>query len=210
MGRGVRRLTRTQLLEDLHLPRGAVAADLGCGDGQNGANVLQGMGCSVFACETDPAKAALAASFATVDVCDVRRWSPPEPLDLILCAELLEHLPPEDQPVLLRAMRRWLNPGGHVVLSTPQRHSPVAVAERAYGRLRRTGPYDWWDPTHLSVLGRRRLEGLLVESGFSIRRRVGIHLVPDLVPVPALHRTVHEGPLSVLGFDLVYVLAATP
>lgn len=168
--------------------------------------MLADLGCTVYGCELDPAKADLAGSFAEVDVCDVRRWKPPEPLDLILCAELLEHLPAPDQIELLRDMRSWLRPGGFLVLSTPQRNSSVALVERAYARIRRRGPYDWWDPTHVSVLRRTSLEGLFADAGFVVARRVGLHVVPELVPVPALHWTMHEGPLGVLGFDLVYVL----
>lgn len=198
--------TLAGVVDDLHLPAGTIAADLGCGDGQRGARMLSAAGCVVHACELSPAKAELARSFATVEVCDVRRWSPPEPLDLVLCAELLEHLPAEDQHRLLGRIRGWLRPGGHLILSTPQRNSTVALVERAYTRLRRRGDYDWWDPTHVSVLSRRALERLISASGFSVRRRVGLHVVPELVPVPPLHWTVHEGPLGRLGFDLVYVL----
>ncbi len=160
----------------------------------------------VYGCEMDAAKAHLAAAFANVDVCDVRRWIPPGPLDLILCAELLEHLPTHDQLPFMRSMRTWLKPGGYLVLSTPQRHSPVAIVERAYTRLRGKGDYDWWDPTHIGVLSRRELEGLFTTAGFNIKRRVGTHIVPELLPIPALHRTTHEGMLSAFGFDLAYLL----
>lgn len=210
VGFGNNRLSRDRLVEDLRLPRGAIAADVGAGDGQTGARMLRDLGFTVYACEKDAAKAELAAEFAEVAACDVRAWAPPEPLDLVYCSELLEHLPPSDQPELLRSIRSWLRPGGFVVLSTPQRHSPVAVVERAYTRLRRKGPYNWWDPTHVGVLSRTRLEALFAETGFVVIRRLGKHLVPDLVPLPALHRTVHEGPLSVLGFDLVYLLRPQP
>lgn len=196
-----------RLVDDLHLGPGSVAADIGCGDGQRGARALRDLGCVVYGCEMDAAKAELASAFAKVDVCDVRRWTPPEPLDLVVCAELFEHLPADDQRVLMRSMRGWLRPGGHLILSTPQRHSPVALVERAYTRLRRRPAYDWWDPTHVSVLRRTDLEALFAEAGFTIERRVGTHLVPEVVPVPALHRTHHEGPLGLLGFDLLYVLS---
>jgi 2-polyprenyl-3-methyl-5-hydroxy-6-metoxy-1,4-benzoquinol methylase len=200
--------TVARLVEELDLPRGALAADLGCGDGQRGARVLSELGFSVYGCELDPAKARLAEAFGTIDLCDVRQWRPPrEPLDLVICAELLEHLPLEDQGSLLRRTRGWLRSGGALILSTPQRNSPVALLERAYARLRRQGPYDWWDPTHASVLRRKHLEQLFADSGFIVKRRVGSHIVPELLRLPALHWTVHEGPLSVLGFDLVYVLA---
>jgi 2-polyprenyl-3-methyl-5-hydroxy-6-metoxy-1,4-benzoquinol methylase len=164
------------------------------------------LGLSVVACELDASKAELASSFGKIDVCDVREWLPPSSLDLILCAELIEHLPARDQARLMLKLRGWLSCGGHLVLSTPQRNSPVALAERAYTRLRRRGSYNWWDPTHVSVLSRRKLERLFIESGFTIRRRVGLHLMPEFLPFSALHWTVHEGHLGNFGFDLVYLL----
>jgi 2-polyprenyl-3-methyl-5-hydroxy-6-metoxy-1,4-benzoquinol methylase len=168
--------------------------------------MLAEAGFVVCACELDPAKAGRASSFAEVDLCDVREWSPPSPLDLALCAELIEHLPPDDQVALLRKIRTWLRPGGHLVLSTPQRNSSVALVERAYTRLRRRARYDWWDPTHTSVLSRTSLERLFRDEGFSVHRRIGLHVVPELVPIPSFHWTRHEGPVSRLAFDLVYVL----
>lgn len=196
-----------RIVGDLPAAEGKLAADLGCGAGQRGARVLAELGWTVYGCELDPAKAELAGSFGKIDVCDVRSWAPPEAVDLVLCAELLEHLPSDDQQPLLEEVRRWLRPGGHLVLSTPQRNSPVALVERAYSSLRHRGAYDWWDPTHVSVLRRSRLEALFARVGFVVKRRLGIHLVPELVPLPRLHRTVHEGPLGALGFDLIYVLA---
>jgi 2-polyprenyl-3-methyl-5-hydroxy-6-metoxy-1,4-benzoquinol methylase len=198
--------TLALVIDGLRLPRGAVSADLGCGDGQRGARALAERGLVVFGCEMDPDKAARAGAFAEIDVCDVRHWRPPEPLDLIVCAELLEHLPRDDQAQLLRDMRGWLRVGGHVVLSTPQRNSPVALVERAHTRARGTGPYDWWDPTHVGVRRRRQLERLFRASGFVIERRVGLHFVPQLSGLSALQWTRHEGRLGTLGFDLIYVL----
>ncbi|MEO5678266.1 MAG: methyltransferase domain-containing protein [Acidimicrobiales bacterium] len=202
--------TLTRLVSDLGVPSGAIAADVGCGDGQRGARTLADLGYVVHACELDAEKAGLASSFASVDACDARSWRPPEPLDLIVCLELLEHMPLADQRTFLSSMRRWLRPDGTLILSTPQRHSPVALAERLYTLLRRRGTYDWWDPTHVSVLRRKNLEALFLESGFVVKRRLGVHLVPALVPFPVLHWTVHEGLLSALGFDLIYVLKPGP
>jgi 2-polyprenyl-3-methyl-5-hydroxy-6-metoxy-1,4-benzoquinol methylase len=48
--------------------------------------------------------------------------------DVILCSEVIEHIP--DSAGALRAMRELLRPGGLLVLSTPQRHSPLEVAGR--------------------------------------------------------------------------------
>jgi hypothetical protein len=43
-------------------------------------------------------------------------WTPPTPHDLVLCAEVLEHAPRPG--LLVAAMRRWLAPGGVLLLAT--------------------------------------------------------------------------------------------
>jgi 2-polyprenyl-3-methyl-5-hydroxy-6-metoxy-1,4-benzoquinol methylase len=48
--------------------------------------------------------------------------------DLVLCSEVIEHVP--DSASALASIHRLLRPGGHLVLSTPQRHSPLELAGR--------------------------------------------------------------------------------
>ena len=52
----------------------------------------------------------------------------PGSFDLVLCSEVIEHLP--DSRPALAGLRRLLAPGGRLVLSTPQRHSPLELAGR--------------------------------------------------------------------------------
>ena len=53
---------------------------------------------------------------------------PDDHFDVILCSEVVEHIP--DSAAALRTMRRLLKPGGTLVLSTPQRHSPLELSGR--------------------------------------------------------------------------------
>jgi SAM-dependent methyltransferase len=48
--------------------------------------------------------------------------------DLILCTEVIEHI--VDSQAALREMRRLLRPGGVLILSTPQRYSPLELASK--------------------------------------------------------------------------------
>lgn len=52
----------------------------------------------------------------------------PGSFDLVLCSEVIEHLP--DSRLALQGIHRLLAPGGRLVLSTPQRHSPLELAGR--------------------------------------------------------------------------------
>ena len=185
---------------------GTTAADVGSGVGRVVA-LLRARGLSVVGCELDPVKAATAG----VDTADVRRWGPPHPVDVVTCVELVEHLPHEDHLPLVERMASWLTPTGALVLSTPQRHSVVAWTERAFHVAARRGPYQWWDPTHISVSTRRYWERLFRSAGLDVTRRVGIHLVSDVVvravpPMKRFQHSVHAGPVALVAFDLVYVL----
>ena len=53
---------------------------------------------------------------------------PSETFDLVLCTEVVEHIP--DSLSALREMHRLLRPGGTLVLSTPQRYSPLEVTAK--------------------------------------------------------------------------------
>lgn len=183
------------------------AADVGSGWGRI-VDHLRDLGWSVQGCELDPEKAAKAG----VDHADVRTWEPSGPFDLVSCIELIEHLPESDQALLLHRLRSWMSAGGVLVISSPQRHSPVAWWDRL--EARRAGrTYDWWDPTHISVLRRRKLEGLLAETGFRVVSRVGVCFAPDAMAVRLvfcrrLRYASSGGSMWRFGWNVIYTCEA--
>lgn len=52
----------------------------------------------------------------------------PRSFDLILCSEVVEHIP--DSAAAIRGMFTLLRPGGTLILSTPQRFSPLELASK--------------------------------------------------------------------------------
>lgn len=48
--------------------------------------------------------------------------------DLVLCTEVIEHI--ADSPAALAGLRRLLSPAGRLVLSTPQRYSPLEICSK--------------------------------------------------------------------------------
>lgn len=81
--------------------------------------------------------------------------------DAVTVVELIEHLSPADNQVLLREAARVLEPGGRLVVSTPNYGSLWPLLERLVNRL---GEVDYSDQ-HITHYTRRSLTALLTEAG---------------------------------------------
>jgi SAM-dependent methyltransferase len=104
------------------------------------------------------------------DICNSNL--PSGSFDLILCSEVIEHI--ADSDGALRSMRRLLRPGGVLILSTPQRYSPleitakiaflpgiISVVRKIYGEpILKTG--------HINLMTSRTVVQQLGGAGFSI------------------------------------------
>ncbi len=93
-----------------------------------------------------------------------------------------------------------------------QRHSPVAFWDRLEARHKGM-EYDWWDPTHISVLPRHRLEALLTGAGFDILNRCGVCFAPDAFAVRSrtcrrLRHASTTGMMARYGWNLIYTCRA--
>lgn len=97
----------------------------------------------------------------------------PGSFDLILCSEVIEHIP--DPAAVLAGIVRLLRPGGTLVLSTPQPYSPIELLGRVAFwpgiiQIVRAIYREPILPTgHISLVGRERLRGLIEGSGLRIR-----------------------------------------
>jgi SAM-dependent methyltransferase len=148
------------------LPRARRALDLGCGDGRLTAHV-----------EADELTAADVSRVAL----DRAAWRLPEarlvqlqldePLpfadgvfDLALCAETIEHV--RDLQLLLSELRRVLEPGGALAVTTPAHGRLTGLDVLLRGFERRFPPLS----PHLRFLTRRSLSRLLEEMGFDVER----------------------------------------
>ena len=92
--------------------------------------------------------------------------------DLVLCSEVIEHLP--DSRPALAGIRRLLAPGGRLVLSTPQRHSPLELAGRVaflpgFIHVARAAYREPVLPTgHVNLLTPREARAQLEQAGFRV------------------------------------------
>src|SRR5215218_5134394 len=139
------------------------ALDLGCGDGRLTAS-LDAASLTI----ADVSDVALGRAARRLPGATPVRLEPDAPLplpdnafDLVLCAETIEHV--RDVQLLLSELRRVLEPGGRLAVTTP-----------AHGHVMRVP-----DPLspHLRFFTKRGLRGLLGEMGFEVqalRRRGGV------------------------------------
>lgn len=144
------------------LGRAERALDVGCGDGRLSAELDADelTAADVSAVALERARPRLPrARLLELDP-DAPLPLPDAELDLVLCAETIEHV--RDVQLLLSEMRRVLRPGGRLALTTPG-HLPLGS---------RPDPLS----PHLRQFTRRSLSRVLDELGFevdSLRRRSG-------------------------------------
>jgi 2-polyprenyl-3-methyl-5-hydroxy-6-metoxy-1,4-benzoquinol methylase len=100
---------------------------------------------------------------------------PAHSFDLILCTEVIEHIP--DSKRALGEMHRLLKPGGVLILSTPQRYSPLELAAKVaflpgvihlvrliYGEA-------ILDSEHINLMTETEVTEQLHHAGFTIEER---------------------------------------
>lgn len=148
------------------LPPARHALDLGCGDGRLTA-LLQADGVTA----ADVSGIALERAARRVPAARLVRNEPDAPLpfddgafDLALCAETIEHV--RDVQLLLSELRRVLEPGGLLALTTPAHSRLTGLDVVVRGFERRFPPLS----PHLRFLTRRSLTGLLDDLGFEPER----------------------------------------
>lgn len=142
---------------------GSSVLDLGCGCGVPVARRLARR-YSVTGVDFSPVQIARArelvpdAKFVCADMTTLRY--PDESFDAITCLFAIIHLPLDEQPPLLRNVRRWLRPGGLFVASVG--HQAWTGLEKDW--LGVSGGDMWWSHTDAATY-RRWLEdaGLQVE-----------------------------------------------
>jgi 2-polyprenyl-3-methyl-5-hydroxy-6-metoxy-1,4-benzoquinol methylase len=100
---------------------------------------------------------------------------PPASFDLVLCSEVLEHIPGADR--VLGGIRRLLAPGGFLLLSTPQRHSLMELACKVAFMPGVIAIVRWiygeavFETGHVNLTTEHELTQMLKVHGFAIREQ---------------------------------------
>ncbi len=96
-----------------------------------------------------------------------------ESFDLVLCSEVIEHIP--DSKTALAEMYRLLRPGGLLILTTPQRYSPLEVTAKVaflpgvIDVVRKIYAEPILETGHVNLLTEREVRSQLDAAGFHVR-----------------------------------------
>lgn len=144
--------------------------DIGCSSGYL-AQAFKNHGCTVTGIECDPQCARSAQ-----DICDQlivgdveevleKASFPRGGFDVIVCADVLEHLRRPD--IILRKLGAYLKPGGRIIASIPNLGRVDMRIKLLFGRFdyQETGIMD---KTHLRFFTLRSAQGLFRESGYRV------------------------------------------
>ena len=174
------------------LPPGRRLLDLGAAGGHLGRAVRDR--CAYLA-GVEPDAALPASSRGGYDdwrACDaLSAGSWPAPFDVVVCADVLEHLPRPEE--LLERIRTWLAPGGVLLVSVPNVANVTVRAALLTGRFA-YAERGILDRTHLRFFTRRSARELIESAGFRVRR-IDATAMPYELAVAALGKPPLAGPV---------------
>jgi 2-polyprenyl-3-methyl-5-hydroxy-6-metoxy-1,4-benzoquinol methylase len=195
--------THRYLVEQV--PERSVVLEIGPSSGYM-TKILAARGCIVDAIELNPLDAAKAAvhcrTMVVGSVEDERALSQfPGPYDVLLMADVLEHLRSPDR-VLLR-LRRCMSPTGLGLASMPNIAHWRMRLSLLLGKFEYTET-DLLDKTHLRFYTRTTGQQLFIESGFSVEKTV----VPPAPPSQyrGLHNMIRRGFPTLFSVNFIYHL----
>ncbi|MFN8507767.1 MAG: class I SAM-dependent methyltransferase [Dehalococcoidia bacterium] len=167
-------------LKDIPNVPGGLTLDVAAGDGGYSAMVAAALGTRLVTHDMSAGecRAAHAAGRSAVRGDALRLPFADACADVTVAFEIIEHFDAWNAGALLREIARVTKPGGHVLLSTPNRYS--LESWKGIARYVRDGTvWNARDDTHVRLLSRRSLLKT-VGSALEVERCLGYYLVPEL------------------------------
>src|SRR5581483_6523266 len=166
--------------------------DLGCGRGEF-LEMMRQAGVPARGIDAGPESIALCRQKGlTAEVADLFTWLAAQPegaFDGIFCSQVVEHLPPERLPEMIKLAASRLAPGGVIAIETPNPECLAIFATHFY-----------LDPTHTRPIPHPLLMFYLEEfgvGGIEVRRlSPAVETMPSLASVPADFRDAFFGGLD--------------
>lgn len=141
--------------------------DLGCGSGWS-TNVLGMFGPATGVDLSDVSIAQERYPNCEFISINVPEWEAPTcEFDVVVSMEVIEHIEQAHQSKFLAIAHRMLKPGGHLVLTTPNKRTMNAI--HGGGRSWSSQPLENW-------LSPKELNALLEENGFEVEARTSVTL----------------------------------
>ena len=150
------------------VPSGSRVLDVGCGTGWTAKELRDKKGCEVLGVEPNESRAEAARSLGNqvhVGYLEDLRVEEVAPFDIVLFADVLEHL--SDPFSILCDAKRYLRPGGSVVVSVPNIAHWMVRLDLLRGRFNYQ-PTGIMDATHLRWFTEKTLRQLLENAGYRI------------------------------------------
>jgi SAM-dependent methyltransferase len=186
--------------------RGLRVLDAGCGRGEllvglRRAGARSVTGCDFSAEAVDRSRERLRRAFGPgaggVRVVQAplqdRATFEPESFDLVILADVVEHLPAPELRAALANVAEWLAPGGRALVHT----FPTLALHRLYNGLMRLAgcgaDVDRSNRIHCNVQTRRRLRRALSSAGLACER---LWLRNDLLRTSSAYQAMRPGPLK--------------
>jgi 2-polyprenyl-3-methyl-5-hydroxy-6-metoxy-1,4-benzoquinol methylase len=173
--------------------------EIGCSEGRFRANLPRT--CEYCGVELVPEVARVAS--AVLDSVLVGRFEdvaselPAHYFDLVICNDVIEHLP--DHDAFLEGIKEKMAPSAHLVGSVPNVRYLPHLSQLLIGKEWRYAESGLLDRTHLRFFTRRSWERTLREHGFVIEAIAGINSVKPGVTWP--RRLAKRTAIAILGAD---------
>lgn len=153
------------------------ALDLGSGPGWF-TKVLIEKGWKVASVDGEPSHEPqlkhLTANVLIGDAREVVAGMEPGQFNMILALEIVEHMDVDSAKTLLKDIRKLLKPEGVLLVSTPNKMSPVGFKDYYIRELfLRREHWTAWHPNHLHVYNSWEIKGVLKECGYAVERLTG-------------------------------------
>ncbi|MHB8771647.1 MAG: class I SAM-dependent methyltransferase [Syntrophales bacterium] len=153
------------------------ALDLGSGPGWF-TKVLIENGWIVTAIDGEPAHEGqlkqLNANVLIGDAREILTGMDPGQFNMILALEIVEHMDVSSAKLFLRNLKELLAPEGVLLVSTPNRMSPIGLKDYYIREVLLRGErWTAWHPNHIHVYNSWELKGVLKECGYTVERLTG-------------------------------------
>jgi 2-polyprenyl-3-methyl-5-hydroxy-6-metoxy-1,4-benzoquinol methylase len=156
-----------EFMDRIELQPNPKICDLGCGSGWS-TNILGMFGPATGVDLADVSIAQERYPHCEFFSMNVAEWKTPKnEFDLVVSMEVIEHIDWADQGPYLALASRMLKPGGHLLLTTPNKRSMDAI--HGGGRSWSSQPLENW-------LSPRELNALLEQNGFEVEARTSVTL----------------------------------